>query len=71
MRATVGCGLACAEHLRAEIAARSYMLKVMRGDDGRPRICELVRTQITNLTTWLSSGLVTASHNSTVIVHVA
>jgi acetoacetate decarboxylase len=35
---------------RAEIAAPSFMLKVMRGYDGRPRICELARTQITDLT---------------------
>jgi acetoacetate decarboxylase len=35
---------------RAQITAPSFMLKIMRGYDGRPRICELVRTQITDVT---------------------
>ncbi|MBO1332798.1 acetoacetate decarboxylase [Streptomyces sp. VRA16 Mangrove soil] len=35
---------------RAEIAAPTYMLKTIPGYDGRPRICELVRSQITDLT---------------------
>jgi acetoacetate decarboxylase len=37
------------EHARAEIVAPSFMLKVLRGYDGRPRICELVRTQIIDI----------------------
>jgi acetoacetate decarboxylase len=35
---------------RAEIGAPTYMLKVERGYTGRPRICELVVTQITDVT---------------------
>jgi acetoacetate decarboxylase len=35
---------------RAEVAAPTFMLKLMPGYDGRPRIAELVRTQITDLT---------------------
>ncbi|MER6523713.1 acetoacetate decarboxylase [Streptomyces sp. NPDC001508] len=38
------------EEARAEIAAPTYMLKVLPGYDGTPRICELVRSQITELT---------------------
>ena len=38
------------EDAHAEIATPTFMLKLMRGHDGRPRICELVRTQITDLT---------------------
>ena len=35
---------------RAEIAQQTYMLKVVRGYEGRPRVCELTVTQITDLT---------------------
>jgi acetoacetate decarboxylase len=35
---------------RAELMVPTYMLKVMRGYTGRPRICELVVTQIRELT---------------------
>ncbi len=35
---------------RAEICAPTYMLKVMRGYDGRPKICDLVATEITDIT---------------------
>ena len=39
------------EDARAEIAAPTYMLKIIPGyTGGRPRICELVRTQIVDLT---------------------
>jgi acetoacetate decarboxylase len=38
------------EGARAEIGQPTYMLKVVRGYDGRPRVCELVLTQITDLT---------------------
>jgi acetoacetate decarboxylase len=39
--------LAAAER---EIGVPTYMLKVLPGYDGRPRICELVRTRTTDLT---------------------
>jgi acetoacetate decarboxylase len=35
---------------RDEITAPSFMLKVLSGYDGRPRICELVRAEIKDLT---------------------
>ena len=38
------------EDARAEIAAPTYMLKIIPGYTGGPRICELVRTQIVDLT---------------------
>lgn len=38
------------EVAREELCAPSYMLKVVRGYDGRARICELVVTQITDIT---------------------
>ncbi|MCK2238474.1 MULTISPECIES: acetoacetate decarboxylase [unclassified Crossiella] len=38
------------ELARAEIAVPTYMLKIVPGYDGKPRICELARTQITDLT---------------------
>jgi acetoacetate decarboxylase len=38
------------ERARAEIGVPTYMLKLLPGYDGRPRICELVRTRITDLT---------------------
>jgi acetoacetate decarboxylase len=38
------------EEARAEIAQPTYALKLLPGYDRRPRICELVRTQITDLT---------------------
>ncbi|MBA6440782.1 acetoacetate decarboxylase [Streptomyces sp. GMR22] len=38
------------EEAVAEIAAPTYMLKVLPGYDGGQRICELVRSQITDLT---------------------
>jgi acetoacetate decarboxylase len=38
------------EKAQAEIGVPSFMLKMLPGYDGRPRICELVRTQITNIT---------------------
>lgn len=37
------------EAARAEIAMPTYMLKLMPGYDGRPRIAELIRTQISDL----------------------
>ncbi|GAC1531988.1 MAG: acetoacetate decarboxylase [Acidimicrobiales bacterium] len=33
----------------AELCSPTYMLKIMRGYTGRPRICELLRTQITDV----------------------
>jgi acetoacetate decarboxylase len=38
------------DEARDQITAPTYMLKMMRGYDGRPRICELVRAQITDVT---------------------
>lgn len=38
------------ETAREEVAAPTYMLKTVPGYDGKPRICELVRSQITELT---------------------
>ncbi|MET9414375.1 acetoacetate decarboxylase [Streptomyces klenkii] len=38
------------EEARAEICVPTYMVKVVPGYDGRPRICELVRTRITDIT---------------------
>ncbi len=38
------------EEARTELCAPTYMLKVMRGYTGRPRICELIVTQITDIT---------------------
>ncbi|WP_087930890.1 acetoacetate decarboxylase [Streptomyces albireticuli] len=35
---------------RAEICVPTFMVKAVPGYDGRPRICELVRTQITDIT---------------------
>ena len=35
---------------RAEVAAPTYMLKLLPGFDGKARIAELVRTEITDLT---------------------
>ncbi|MFI1198572.1 acetoacetate decarboxylase [Streptomyces sp. BHT-5-2] len=35
---------------RAEICVPTYMVKTVPGYDGRPRICELVRTKITDIT---------------------
>jgi acetoacetate decarboxylase len=35
---------------RAEITAPTYMLKILPGYDGEPRTCELVRSQITEIT---------------------
>lgn len=35
---------------RAEISVPTYQLKIVPGYDGTPRICELARTQITDLT---------------------
>jgi Acetoacetate decarboxylase (ADC) len=35
---------------RTEVTIPTFMLKVMRNYDGRPRICELVRTEITEVT---------------------
>jgi acetoacetate decarboxylase len=35
---------------RAELTAPTYMLKLLPGYDRKPRICELVRSQITDLT---------------------
>jgi acetoacetate decarboxylase len=35
---------------REEVAIPTFMLKILPGYTGEPRICELVRTQITNLT---------------------
>ncbi|MDH6706634.1 acetoacetate decarboxylase [Kitasatospora sp. MAA19] len=35
---------------RKELCAPTFMLKLLPGYDGRPRICELVRTQITDIT---------------------
>ncbi|MDF3287878.1 MULTISPECIES: acetoacetate decarboxylase [Streptomyces] len=34
---------------REQIAVPTYMLKIVPGYDGTPRVCELVRTQITDL----------------------
>jgi acetoacetate decarboxylase len=34
----------------AEVVIPTFMLKVMRNYDGQPRICELVRTEITDVT---------------------
>ncbi|NJC71506.1 acetoacetate decarboxylase [Planosporangium thailandense] len=39
-----------AEEARAELAMPTYMLKLMPGYDGRPRIAELIRTRMTDLT---------------------
>jgi acetoacetate decarboxylase len=39
-----------ADQAREEICAPTFMLKLLPGYDGRPRICELVRTQITDIT---------------------
>jgi acetoacetate decarboxylase len=39
-----------AETARAEVTTPTFMLKVVRGYTGEPRICELVRTQITDVT---------------------
>jgi acetoacetate decarboxylase len=38
------------EKARAEVAVPTFMLKVMRNYDGQPRICELVRAEITDVT---------------------
>jgi len=38
------------ERARAEVGIPTYMLKLVPGYDGRPRIAELVRSQITDLT---------------------
>jgi acetoacetate decarboxylase len=38
------------EEARRELMVPTYMLKVMRGYNGRPRICELVVTRIRELT---------------------
>ena len=38
------------EDARAEIGAPTYMLKIIPGYTGGPRICELVRTQIVDVT---------------------
>ena len=38
------------EQAHAEVAIPTYMLKIMRGYAGEPRICELVRTEITDVT---------------------
>ena len=35
---------------RAELTAPTYMLKIVPGYDGRPRICELARSRISDLT---------------------
>jgi acetoacetate decarboxylase len=35
---------------RAELTAPTYMLKLVPGYDGKPRICELARSQISDLT---------------------
>jgi acetoacetate decarboxylase len=37
------------EEARREIGTPMFMLKLMRGYDGRPRIAELTRSQITHL----------------------
>lgn len=37
------------EKAREEICAPTFMLKMLPGYDGKPRICELVRTQITDI----------------------
>ncbi|MGW1835576.1 acetoacetate decarboxylase [Streptomyces sp. NPDC002067] len=39
-----------AEDARAELSLPTFMLKTTRHYDGRPRICELVRTEIADLT---------------------
>jgi acetoacetate decarboxylase len=38
------------ETARQEVAVPTFMLKILPGYTGEPRICELVRTQISNLT---------------------
>jgi acetoacetate decarboxylase len=38
------------EAARHEVAVPTFMLKILPGYTGEPRICELVRTQISNLT---------------------
>src|SRR6266576_1764559 len=38
------------EKARQEVGVPTFMLKILPGYSGRPRICELVRTQITNVT---------------------
>ncbi len=38
------------EEARLELCAPTYMLKVVRGYDGRARVCELVVTEITEIT---------------------
>jgi acetoacetate decarboxylase len=37
------------DEARREVGTPMFMLKLMRGYDGRPRICELTRTQITEI----------------------
>ncbi|MEV5595263.1 acetoacetate decarboxylase [Streptomyces sp. NPDC052496] len=37
------------EAARAQITVPTYMLKIVPGYDGAPRVCELVRTEITDL----------------------
>lgn len=39
-----------AEHAHEELTRPTFMLKTMRGYDGQPRICELVRAQISDVT---------------------
>ena len=55
------------EVARLEIAAPTFMLKVMPGYTGQPGLCELVRTQITNLTI---KGAWTASARLQLFEHV-
>ncbi|MEU8584884.1 acetoacetate decarboxylase [Streptomyces abikoensis] len=38
------------DEARAEICVPTFMVKALPGYDGRPRICELVRTRITDIT---------------------
>ena len=38
-----------ADEAKAEICVPTFMLKLMSGYDGRPRICELVRAQISSI----------------------
>ena len=38
------------EKAKQEVGVPTFMLKICRATSGRPRICELVRTQITNVT---------------------
>ena len=38
------------EKAKQEVGVPTFMLKILPGYSGRPRICELVRTQITNVT---------------------